>query len=234
MKYQVFGDSDNPLVEVALTTEEKLRLESGAMVYMQDVELEGKMNADKGGIGGFFKAVARSIGSGESIFVTIAKGTSERGRIGVAPAAPGVIRALEVGERQYCLNTGAFLACDESVNYELIAQNSVGKVLFGGTGGIFVMKTTGYGDLLVNAFGDILELEVTEDRPIIIDNMHVVAWDTQLDYNIRVASGVIGFKSGEGLVNEFHGNGKILIQTRNIRSLALDLWPYMPSSSSSD
>lgn len=233
MKYQFLGDTDNPLVEVALGTGETLRLESGGMVYMQDVELEGKMNSDTGGIGGFFKAIARSVTSGESMFVTIAHGTGPNGRIGIAPSTPGIIRLLEVGERQYCLNTGAFLACDENVNYELIAQNNIGKVLFGGTGGIFVMKTNGYGDLLVNAFGDIIELEVTEDKPLIIDNMHVVAWDSSLDYNIRVASGTIGFKSGEGLVNEFHGNGKILIQTRNIRSLANDLIPFLPKDNSS-
>jgi uncharacterized protein (AIM24 family) len=76
-----------------------------------------------------------------------------------------------------------------------------------------------------------MELEVRPGRSLVIDNGHVVAWDSTLDYEIRVASGAIGFKSGEGLVNEFRGSGKILIQTRNIKSLAETLIPYLPKSS---
>ena len=112
-------------------------------------------------------------------------------------------------------------------------QEGLGRILFGGTGGIFVMETSGYGDLLVNAFGDMVELEVTSNAPLVIDNEHVVAWDASLSYEIKPASGVIGFKTGEGLVNEFHGNGKVLIQTRNVHNLANELIPYLPTSSSS-
>ena len=230
MNYQIFGDADNPIVEISLAGGEQVRIESGAMVYMQDVALEGKSNSDRGGIGGFFKAVARSVATGEGVFITTATGNSDGARIAVAPATPGMVAKLEVGSRQYRLNTGAFLACDSSVSYEVRSQ-SFGKALFGGTGGFFIMETTGQGDLLVNAFGALIELDITPDRPLIIDNHHVVAWDATLDYNIHPASGVIGFKSGEGLVNEFHGNGKVLIQTRNIASLAQLLIPYMPTSS---
>lgn len=93
------------------------------------------------------------------------------------------------------------------------------------------METTGEGDLFVSAFGDLIELEVTPDRPITIDNEHVVAWDSSLNYSIEVASGTFGFTSGEGLVNRFTGYGKVLIQTRNIHSLADALRPYLPTSS---
>ena len=230
MNYQIFGDEDNPIVEIALTRGEQVRIESGAMVYMQDVDLEGKSNSNSGGFGGFLKAVARSAVTGEGVFITTATGITDIARIAVAPATPGMIAKLEVGYRQYRLNNGAFLACDNGVAYE-VRRQSVGKALFGGTGGFFIMETVGQGDLLVNAFGALMELEVTPDRPLIIDNYHVVAWDATLDYNIHPASGVIGFKSGEGLVNEFHGSGKVLIQTRNIASLAQTLIPYMPTSS---
>ena len=167
------------------------------------------------------------------MFITTAEGKGANSHIGIAPSVPGTVRRLEVGANQYRLNTGAFLACDSSVAYYMKKQEGLGKILFGGTGGIFVMETSGSGDLLVNAFGDMIELEVTDDAPIIIDNEHVVAWDVNLDYEIKVASGIIGFKTGEGLVNEFHGNGKILIQTRNVHNLANELVPFLPSSSSS-
>jgi uncharacterized protein (TIGR00266 family) len=234
MKYQVIGDTDNPLVEVTLDADEVIKVENGGMCYMQNVELEGKLNASTGGIGGFFKAVGRSMVSGESMFMTYARGVTDGARIGIAPSTPGCIRTLSVGDQQYRLNNGAFLACDNTINYNVVSQKSFGKALLGGTGGFFVMETEGYGNLLINAFGDMIEMEVTDSSPLIIDNEHVVAWDIALDYEIKPASGVIGFKSGEGFVNEFHGNGKVLIQTRNIHNLANQLIPYMPTSSSSD
>ena len=230
MKFTLIGDTDNPLAEVELGRGETIKLERGSMVYMQGVTLEGKLNSGKKGLGGLLGAIGRSLTSGESMFITYAHGTAEHGRIGIAPAVSGVIRKLEVGTRQYRLNTGAFLACDDTVTYNLVSQ-SAGKALLGGTGGFFIMETAGTGDLLVNAFADMIELQVTEDKPLVIDNEHVVAWDANLDYNIRIASGAIGFKSGEGLVNEFHGYGKVLIQTRNARNLAGVLAPYLPSSS---
>ena len=234
MLFKIFGDTDNPLVDVRLARGEKIKIESGAMAYMQNVALEGELNSNGStGLGGFFKALGRALSSGEGLFITTASGENDNGRIGIAPAVPGVIRRLEIGDRQYRLNTGAFLACDNSVTYYMKKQEGLGKILLGGTGGIFVMETSGYGDLLVNAFGDMVELEVTEDAPLVIDNEHVVAWDINLDYEIRPASGVIGFKTGEGFVNEFHGNGKILIQTRNVHNLANTLIPYLPTNNSS-
>jgi len=233
MRFNILGDDDCPLVNIELGRNEKIKVESGAMAYMSNVTLEGKMNTNKSGIGGFFSALGRSITSGESIFITEAVGNTNDAFIGIAPAIPGKISYLEVGEKQYCLNTGAFLACDESVTYNLVSQ-SLGKALLGGTGGLFVMETAGYGDLLVNAFGDIIELEVTYDKPLIIDNEHVVAWDSSLDYNIEVASGTLGITTGEGFVNKFTGNGKVLIQTRNIHSLANEIRKFIPTQSSNN
>ncbi|MFT8384107.1 MAG: AIM24 family protein, partial [Lacticaseibacillus paracasei] len=64
----------------------------------------------------------------------------------------------------------------------------------------------------------------------VIDNSHVVAWDSKLNYNIQPASGIIGFTTGEGLVNRFSGSGTVYIQTRNIEALANLVQPFLPSS----
>lgn len=232
MQYKILGDSDCPLVQIDLNYNETIKIERGAMAYCSSVELEGKMNSSKQGLGGLFSAIGRSLTSGESMFMTHAKGVSNDAFIGIAPAIPGKIHCLQVdGYRQYRLNTGAFLACDDSVNYTMKSQNT-GKALFGGTGGFFVMETEGVGDILVSAFGDLLPLKVTANRPLTIDNEHVVAWDASLSYDIHVASGTFGFTTGEGLVNEFRGDGTVLIQTRNIHSLADAIRPFLPSSTS--
>lgn len=55
-----------------------------------------------------------------------------------------------------------------------------------------------------------------EGEKYIVDNGHLVAWNTKYVME-RVASGGIisGFASGEGLVCKFTGPGTVFIQTRN-------------------
>ena len=232
MNYTILGDSDCPLVQIDLADGEKVMIERGAMAYSCDVAIEGKLNTNKSGIGGLLSAIGRSLTSGESVFITEATGQRDGSFIGIAPAIPGKIVCLDVGAgHQYNLNTAAFLACDEGVSYEMKSQD-IGKALFAGTGGLFIMETTGNGQLLVSAFGDILELEVRDEQPLTVDNEHVVAWDAGLDYELSIASGTFGFTTGEGIVNNFHGNGKLLIQTRNLRSLADAVRVFIPSQSS--
>lgn len=230
MRYQILGDSDCPLVRIDLMSNESIKIERGAMAYLSNVELEGKMNSSKKGLGAVLGSIGRSLSSGESMFMTHAKGLSDDAYLGIAPSIPGKIKCLHIESgKQYYLNTGAFLASDESVDYIMRSQN-VGKALFGGTGGFFIMETTGEGDMLVSAFGDIVSLEVSPDKPLTIDNEHVVAWDSSLDYDIHIASGIFGFTTGEGLVNEFRGRGTVLIQTRNLHSLADSIAAFIPSS----
>ncbi len=231
MDYRMLGDSDCPLVEIVLREGETIRVERGAMAYMSDVEIEGRLNSKKSGIGGLFGAIGRSLTSGESMFITEAVGQRNGAVIGIAPAIPGKVVALEVGgHKQYRLNTAAYLASDESVDYVMKKQD-IGKALFGGTGGLFVMETEGEGEVLVSAFGDLLELEVSDERPLVIDNEHVVAWDSNLSYHLEIASGTFGFTTGEGIVNRFNGSGKVYIQTRNLHSLADAIRVFIPTQS---
>ena len=231
MNFNVKGDSDNPIVEIQLQKDEQVKIEPRAMVYLRNVNIQGQTNSKTKGIGGFIRAAARSVASGESVFITYATGEKDNSIIGIAPSIPGKIAKLSIDDNaQYCLNTGAFLACDSTVDYN-IKRQSVGKAVFANTGGLFVMETEGKGDVLVNAFGDLMEIEVTPDDPIIIDNEHVVAWDTSLSYDLKIASGTFGFMTGEGIVNEFSGRGKVIIQSRNIHNLADVIAPFIPTSS---
>lgn len=232
MRFVLTGDSDCPIVRIALAQGESVRTESGSMVYSRGVEITGGLNTKKKGLGGVFSAIGRSITSGESMFITTATGTAADGEIAVAPPIPGKIVELKLdGAHQYRLNTGAFLACDEGVDYTMVNQG-ITKALFGNTGGLFVMEVHGEGSLLVSAFGDLLALDVTPGEPLVVDNEHVVAWDADLEYHIEVASGMFGFTTGEGLVNTFNGSGRVYIQTRNLANLAQAMHPYLPTTSS--
>lgn len=194
MDYNMTENTVFPLVEVALKTGESIQLESGAMVYHNgEINLEGKMNSNgKAGIGGAIRALGRSMSSGESFFITKASRLTDTAKVALAPATPGTIKELQVGSEHWRLNTGAFLACDASVSYNMKRQKLSGAI-FGGTGGLFVMETAGSGTLLINSYGDIVELHLDGTKPFVVDNQHVVAWSESLDYNIKIASWSLWF-----------------------------------------
>lgn len=231
MKYTITTNTTFPVVDLALAQDETIQIESGSLIYHNGlVTLSGHMNDNgKKGLGGFVSALGRSMTSGESFFITTATGTSADAKMTIAPNNPGAIKALAIdADHQYRLNTGAFLAMDSTASYNMVSQKTSGAI-FGGTGGFFIMETSGTGTVLVSAYGDIIPIELDGNHQYVVDNNHVIAWDSSLEYSIKPASGVVGFKTGEGLVTEFSGNGTIYIQTRNLQSLANLIQPFLPS-----
>ena len=220
MNYTIDHSKTNPIAEITLNRGEKLLIERGSMVYQcGNVTLEGILNArGKTGIAGVFSAIGRSISSGESMFITSAIGEVDGAQIAVAPCIPGVIHELFAKPgNQWRINDGAFLACSDQVNYKMERQ-SIGRAFFG-TGGLFIMTTEGEGPVLIHSCGDVLSIELDGTKSIVVDNDRALAWSETLNYEIRIASGLIGFKTGEGFVNEFSGVGTVLVQTRNLKSV---------------
>ena len=108
-------------------------------------------------------------------------------------------------------------------------RQSIGRALFGGQGGFFVMTTQGEGTLLVNAFGAIKKIEL-KDQEMTIDNAHVVAWSKDLHYDIHLENGFLqSVGTGEGVVNTFRGTGEIYVQSLNVETFAKILGGYIPT-----
>lgn len=218
MSYKILNNQQFPLVEIALETGESAYIQRGSMVcHSPSITLNAKVNAQGTGVGKLFKALGRSMVSGESFFITQAQSSAPDGRLMIAPAMPGQVIALELGQQQYCLNDGAFLAMDGSASYTMERQ-SVGRALFGGQGGFFVMTTQGEGTVLANAFGSIQKITLN-DEELTVDNAHVVAWTTSLDYDIHMANGFLqSLGNGEGVVNTFRGTGELYVQSLNLQT----------------
>ena len=168
-------------------------------------------------------AFARKLANGESFFNQYIEATGGDGDTLLSPTLPGDIEVLEIGEKQYMLNDGAFLASSDKVELIVKTQN-IGQALFGGTGGFFVTKTSGNGKLAVSGLGTTFAMDVTPENPVIIDNSHVVAWDANLDYEISLSTQKSGgflsnvvnsITSGEGIVTKFKGRGKVYVCSRN-------------------
>ena len=231
MRFSMDSNMQFPLVELSLNQGETVFIQRGSMVYhTPNVTLNTQLNASGSGLGRFVKAVGRSMVSGESTFITQAVAQSDNGYLALAPDAPGQVIPLQLGEKQYRVNDGAFLALDGTAYYTMERQ-SVGKALFGGQGGFFVMTTQGQGTLLANAFGSIKKLEL-HNQEVTIDNAHVVAWSQSLNYHVHLENGFwqsIG--TGEGVVNTFQGTGEVYVQSLNLQTFAGSLSKFIPRSS---
>jgi uncharacterized protein (TIGR00266 family) len=219
--FTITGDVD-PFLHVSMRQGEKIYCESGAMVMMEAaLDLKGKIS---GGIGA---ALMRRFANGESFFQQHIEAVRGDGDCLLSPTLPGAMQTLDLGNQQYMLSDGAFVAATSGVELKVRTQ-SLGNALFAGSGGFFITETSGVGQAVVSGFGSISQLEVEPGRDVIIDNSHVVAWDSALRYEISVTTGgnsgflsnlVNSQTSGEGVVLRFSGKGKVLICSRNSASL---------------
>lgn len=217
--FQLAG-SPEPFLLADLQKGEKIFCESDAMVMMEaNLELGGSLR------GGLFQSFMRRFTTGESLFQQEIKASFGNGQCLLSPNLDGDMQILDIGQNQYVLSDGAFVAATEHVSVSAKVQTNIGGSLFGGTGGFVVMETAGQGQLCISGCGTLLEVDVSaQNGETTIDNGHVVAWDSSLSYSIGLPSsqnrGLMGnlfnsVTSGEGMVLKFRGNGKVVICSRN-------------------
>ena len=86
--------------------------------------------------------------------------------------------------------------------------------------GAFFLQISGHGDLWFNSYGGITPIDV--NGSYIVDNGHLVGFEGNLSFDIKTAGGgMMGFMaSGEGLVCQFNGQGRVYVQSRNPATLA--------------
>jgi uncharacterized protein (TIGR00266 family) len=229
-KFTVTGDVD-PFLHVAMRHGETIYCESDAMVMMEStLDLKGKM---RGGLG---SALMRTFANGESFFQQHIEAARGDGDCLLSPTLPGAMQIVDCGPgSQYIISDGAFVAASSGVELKVRTQ-SLGNALFAGSGGFFVTETGGSGQVAVSGFGSMSMLDVEPGKDAIIDNSHVVAWDSTLRYEISITTGTSGGflgnlinsqTSGEGIVLRFSGRGKIYVCSRN--RAAFKAWMQAPA-----
>lgn len=215
------------LARLILAQGEQVKVEAGAMAAMSDgVTLDAAME------GGFLKALKRSALGGNSFFVTTYTSAVVDGWVDVAAVLPGDICVIDVTpDRPLAVTKGSWLANEQS----LVMETNWGgmKNLFGGEGG-FVSKFEGTGQVVAGSYGALDEHHLQPGQRVVIDSGHLVAYDAWIQMEVRTTGGVMkSFKSGEGLVVELTGPGRVWSQSRNPGSLVTWLTDVLPFSRSS-
>ena len=212
------------LAIVKLVPNERIRADSGAMVsYSGGVEIETKAE------GGFLKSLGRAVLGGESFFQNFWKAGAQGGEVTLAPDLPGDIIMIDVGGKPLMIQSGSYLASESGI--ELSTKFS--SKAFKAGEGVSMLEATGTGKLLVSSYGAIFEKTIESGQKYLVDTSHLVAFDASMDVQTRAVGGMKStFLSGEGLVVEMTGPGRIFIQSRSPQALINWIIPQVPQKSS--
>ncbi|CAB4746171.1 MAG: TIGR00266 family protein [Actinobacteria bacterium] len=198
------------VARIALAGAEQVKVEAGAMYAMSGgMLLESKMD------GGFLKAAKRAVAGGESFFVSTYTAPAQGGFVDVAARLPGDLLTIDIApDKAMFVSRGSWLA--SAVPITLDTKWGGFKNLVGGEGG-FILRASGSGSLVMACYGAIETWDLQPGQSITVDTGHMVAYEESVQTTLRkVAGGMVqSFKSGEGLVFDFVGPGKVMTQTRN-------------------
>ncbi|KAK4225035.1 tryptophan RNA-binding attenuator protein-like domain-containing protein [Podospora fimiseda] len=141
------------------------------------------------------------------------------GELLLAPPMLGDITSLRLsGKESWSVSHDGYLASTQNVIKDYKRQG-LGKAMFSGEG-LWVYKISGTGLLWLTSFGAIIRKDLQDGEKYIVDNGHLVAWNTKYIIE-RLTGGIIsGFASAEGLVCKFTGPGTVFIQTRNAKAFS--------------
>jgi uncharacterized protein (TIGR00266 family) len=225
MDIEIIHRPSYSLAIAKLAPNERIRAEAGAMVSMSsDVAIETKAE------GGLLKSLGRAVLGGESFFQNFFVASAKGGELTLAPDLPGDIIVIEMTGNKMMIQGGSYMASEAGI--DLTAKISM-KALMSAEG-ISMLEATGTGTLLVSSYGAIFEKSLGAGEKYIVDTSHLVAFDGTMNVQPKAVGGLKSTMfSGEGLVIEMTGPGKVYIQTRSPKALIDWIIPQIPQPTKS-
>lgn len=117
------------------------------------------------------------------------------------------------------LDDGMFLACESSIQQNIVARSNLSSAIFGREG-LFNLKLSGNGIAALESYvprDELIEINLENDV-LKIDGNFAVAWSGTLQFTVEkstkslIGSGI----SGEGFVNVYRGTGKVLLDRKSV------------------
>ena len=212
------------LLTVDLAAGEAVRAEAGAMVAMDD-----GIDVETGASGGLLGSLKRSVLGDESFFQNTF--TAERaGSVSLAPPLPGDVVRHDLEAETLYVQSGSYLASEPSI--ELDTSFGGAKTFFGSEG-LFLLELTGTGPTFLASYGAIQERELAAGERYTVDTGHIVAFEGSASFDVRRVGGLKStLFSGEGLVCEFEGPGRVWLQSRSQDAFLSWLIPQLPTQRS--
>ena len=219
MKFEIKYQPSYSMLEVELEKDERITGESGSLTYMSpNIDVDARTR-EKSLIG----SLKTSLLGGQSLFVTDFTSMDGPGKVALVAAPIGDIIKLDITpENGYIIQRSAYLASTNNIDLD-VRWEGFTRGLFGQ--GIFMVKTTGNGDLFINSFGALDKHVLESGEQLVVDNFHLVAFSNTCEYEVRkFGTWKDTLFSGEGFVTYIEGPGDVYIQTKNLREFVDWIW----------
>jgi uncharacterized protein (TIGR00266 family) len=209
------------LAKITLEGGEAVRVEGGSMVSMSHgIELE------TGATGGFWKSLGRTLFGGETFFQNTCRAPADGGTVWVSPALPGDLLALDLRRESMLVQSGSYVA--SAMGIEVKTKWSGAKTFFASEG-LIMLRASGEGDMVLSSYGAIHEMNLESGEQYTVDTGHLVAFSEGIGFEVRTIGGVKSTMfSGEGLVVDLTGPGRVLLQSRSTDQFLAWLIPQLP------
>jgi uncharacterized protein (TIGR00266 family) len=184
------------------------------------------MQLETAATGGFLKSLGRALLGGESFFQNTYRAPAAGGEISVAPALPGDLFSIDLQNESILVQSGSYVASEMGIQVD---TKWGGAKTFFASEGLIMLRAQGQGKLLLSSFGAIHELNLQPGQGYTVDTGHLVAFSEQVGFQIRRVGGMKStLFSGEGLVVDLTGPGRVLLQTRSSDAFLSWLIPKLP------
>lgn len=226
MKVEIKYRPSYSLGVVTLGPNEELQVEGGSMVSMSsDISIKTEAR------GGLLKSLGRSLLGGESFFQNVYRGGPNGGEVTVAPALPGDLYLVDLKGESLMVQSGSYVASGDGVSVD---TKWGGAKTFFASEGLIMLRVSGQGMAILSSYGAIHEMDLAAGERYTVDTGHLVAFSDSMGFKVRAVGGLKStLFSGEGLVVDLTGPGKVLLQTRSTDALLSWLIPKLPKNHSS-
>ena len=225
MKIEILSRGAFESALVHLEHGEQFVSEAGAM-YRASANVDVDVTTRSRGSGGFLAGVKRLLGADTFFLSTYTTSDGQSGEVGLAPTHQGEVFVIDVEpSTPWICAGGSYLGSSSGLKIDPQFQGMKGFV----TGeSLFFLEVSGRGQLLVNAFGRLVESSV--EGAITVDTGQLVAFEKSLQYGVTKAGGswMQSWLAGEGIVMNFTGQGSIITQSHNPKEFGMRLGPLLP------
>jgi uncharacterized protein (TIGR00266 family) len=225
MDIEIFYRPSYSLGVIKLEGGEEVRVEAASMVSMSS-----GISLETGTGDGLFSALGRSLLGGESFFQNSFKAPRGGGQVAVAPALPGDMLVVDLEDERLMVQSGSYVASAQGV--DLDTRWSGAKTFFASEG-LVMLRAEGSGKLLLSSYGAIHETNLGAGEKLTVDTGHLVAFTEGIKFKVRSVGGLRStLFSGEGLVVDLTGPGRVLLQSRSTDQFLAWLIPQLPEQRS--
>ncbi|MHA1522377.1 MAG: TIGR00266 family protein [Promethearchaeota archaeon] len=215
-------------LKLLLKTGQEIKCERGSMMFFEPTLEIRTQKAEKG----FLKSVKRTL-AGETFMLNFFH-ANNNGWVALAPPFAGDLMHLPVESgKSWIVFSGGFVASSPHLQQETRFLG-IKKGLFSGERSFMLTISAPEtpGDLFIGGNGAFIEWNLQPGQMLNCDNGHLVAMESSVQFDIkRVGNWKSTIMSGEGVIAQLVGPGRVIMQSRNPKEFAMWLYKMMPHPS---